>query len=81
MVAGTMRAFFVGTRSAHVGQLLAFGHIHHQVFLVDVFSYDLSCIDCVLRFDEELASVLQVVDGVGESVPLSRAIITPLLRR
>ena len=32
-----------------------------------MFSYDLPGVDRILRFDEEFASVLQVIDGVGES--------------
>ena len=56
----------VGTGSAHIGELLGFSHVHHEVVVVDVFAHHLSGIDFVLRVDEEAATVLQVVDGVGK---------------
>mgnify|MGYP000221834388 CR=1 FL=1 len=57
----------IGAGGTHVGQLFALGNVHHQVVFVNMFSYDLSGVDRILRFDEEFASVLQVIDGVGES--------------
>lgn len=56
----------VGTRCAHVGELLGFGDVDHEVVVVDVLTYYLSGIYFVLWVDEEAAAVLQLVDGVGK---------------
>ena len=55
----------VRTAGAYVGQLLGLAHVDDKVNVVHVLANYLSGIYLVLRLYEELASVLQVVYGIG----------------
>src|SRR5262249_27747182 len=59
---------FVGGRGAHVCQLLFADNIYVQVDVARVFADDHTLVDRGLRFDEDLAALLQVVDGVARRV-------------
>ena len=51
----------VGTAGTHVGQLLGLAHIDDKIYVVNMLTDYLTCIHLVLGFDEELATVLQMV--------------------
>lgn len=55
----------VAAGSAHVGQFFRLGDVHHQVAFLAVFAHHLSLVDIGLRFDEEAAPILQLVERVG----------------
>ena len=59
--------FFVGAGSAHVGELFTLRNVHHQIFILAVLAHHLPGIHFFLREDEEFATVLELVDGIGVS--------------
>ena len=57
--------FVVCSGCTSIGELLCLSHIDDKVDFVNVLAYDLTGIDLVLREDEELSTVLKVVNGIG----------------
>ena len=55
----------VGTRGTDIGELLGLANVDDEVVVVNVFADDLTHVDVLTGIDEELASILQLVDGVG----------------
>ena len=53
------------TAGTDIGQLLCLAHIDNKVDIVNMLTYNLTSIHLVLGFNEELATVLQVVYGIG----------------
>src|SRR5690554_1008 len=58
--------FIITSRSAHVGELFTFGHIHDQIAFAIVFANYLSHIYLLLRKNKELTSILQLINGIGK---------------
>ena len=63
---GDDACLLVLTAGTHVGELLGLGYVHHQVVVMDMLAHNLSGIDLLLRINEELATVLQIVDAIGK---------------
>lgn len=59
-------SLFVGTGSADIGQLLCLGDVDDEVVVVNVLTNYLTSVNLILRIDEELTAVLQVVNGISE---------------
>ena len=55
----------IGAGGTHVGELLRFGDIDHNIVFFCVFADNLAGVNLFLGEDEESAAVLQLVDGVG----------------
>ena len=58
-------SLLVCSGSTYVGELLCLRHVDDEVVLVHMLTHHHSGIHLSLREDEELASVLQVVDGIS----------------
>lgn len=56
----------VSTGGTDIGELFGLCYIHNEVFVMDVLAHNLSCVHFVLRIDEETATILEFVKGVGE---------------
>ena len=65
---GDDAGLLVGAGGTDVGELLGLADIDDEVVVVDVFADDLTHIDVLTGVDEELATVLQLVDGIGEGI-------------
>ena len=61
-------SLLVGTRGTYVGQLLGLADIHHKVVVVNMLTNHLTGIHILTWIDEELATVLQLVDGVRKGI-------------
>ena len=57
-------SLLVARLRTHVGEFLRLGDVDGEVFVLGVFAHYLSGIDLILREDEELAAVLQLVESV-----------------
>ena len=65
---GDDAGFLVGAGGTDISELLGLADIDDEVVVVDVFADDLTHIDILTGVDEELAAVLQLVDGIGEGI-------------
>lgn len=55
----------VRTAGTHVGELLSLGYVDDEVVVVNMLAYYLTAVDFLTRIDEELAAILQLVDGIS----------------
>ena len=58
------RSLLVARLRTHIGEFLRLGDVDGEVLVLGVFAHYLSGIDLILREDEELAAVLQLVESV-----------------
>ena len=54
---------------AHIGQLLGFGHIYHQIIGTDMFTDYLTGINIFVGMYKESAPVLKFINGVSYGLP------------
>src|SRR6185437_8637605 len=55
----------IASAGAHIGQLFPFRGVDDEIARLDMLRDDLTGIDVLARIDEEGASVLQLIDGIG----------------
>ena len=60
--------FLVSTRCTDVGKLLSFAYVDDEVVVVNMFAHYLTSIHILTRINEELTTILQLVDGVGKGI-------------
>src|SRR6185437_12574225 len=60
----------IASAGAHIGQLFPFRGVDDEIARLDMLRDDLTGIDVLARIDEEGASVLQLIDGIGRGLLL-----------
>ncbi len=74
-------SLIVRTGSTYVGKLLSLGYVDYQVVVVNMLTYNLASVNLLTRIDEELTTILQLIDSVSKGSTVSSAIMLPLERR
>ena len=65
---GDDAGLLVGTRGTDVRELLGLADVDHEVVVMDMFANHLPGIDILTRIDEELSTILQLIDGIGKGI-------------
>ena len=58
-------SLIVRTGSTYVGKLLSLGYVDYQVVVVNMLTYNLAAVNLLTRVDEELTTILQLIDSVS----------------